>query len=135
MEYSDRARSFVDEAHEEYTWSRDEQDLLHEIAGVMTTIDFLVAESDGAPATVKGSTGQVRANPIFSEIRAERALLAKLLTQLGIAAIDRAEEEEAALRAATEGTHPSVAVKPHRWDRDQARAAGRKSGVTRRGGR
>lgn len=53
----------------------------------------LEAELTGATTLVAGSTGQVRPHPLFGEVRAARAALARLLLQLGV--VEAGEDETA----------------------------------------
>ena len=51
------------------------------------TLDRIAALEDelkGAPATVEGSQGQPRPNPLAAELRAETLLASKLVQQLGL---------------------------------------------------
>ena len=61
-----------------------EKTLLEQTCHVADTIDRLIAAIKTEPATVEGSRGQVRPNPLLREIREERALLKQLLVAIGL---------------------------------------------------
>lgn len=60
----------------------DEITVLEAACRTFDTIARLDAELVDAPLTVPGSAGQLREHPLLSEVRQQRALLARLLHQL-----------------------------------------------------
>ena len=79
-----RGRRLWRESWATYTFNVAEEALLEQACHVADTIDVLVAAVKDQPATVTGSRGQVRPNPLHREIREERALLKNLLGSLGL---------------------------------------------------
>jgi hypothetical protein len=69
-----------------YELAPDELPVLEHAARTADELARLQRELASAPATVEGSTGQVRTHPLFAEVRAHRALLAKLVESLGLPA-------------------------------------------------
>lgn len=60
----------------------DELLVLESACRTADTIGRLDEALDGAPLTVAGSMGQLREHPLLSEVRQQRAALARLLRQL-----------------------------------------------------
>jgi hypothetical protein len=75
----------------DYELTPPERVLLGEICRVLDRIGALVAELDGQPTIVRGSTGQPKINPILAEVRAHQGLLGRLIDSLHI------DTDEAAL--------------------------------------
>lgn len=69
---------------EAFELSEGEQVLLCEACRVLDACEQLAKELRAAPMVVAGSRGQDVAHPLRAELRAERLLLSKLLSQLGI---------------------------------------------------
>lgn len=67
-----------------YDFRLDELRLLESACRTTDDLERLQAALSGQPVMVPGSQGQQRANPLFTEIRGHRTLLAKLLGQLGL---------------------------------------------------
>lgn len=76
----------------------DEPHKLHILRQACRTAD-VVAEldeaADDAPLTVKGSMGQPVISPFISEARVQRALLAQLLSRLGLPDTEEVADEKA----------------------------------------
>jgi len=58
--------------------------ILVQVCRVADRLDQIQAELDGAPLTVKGSTGQPRAHPLLGEQRAQMRVLESLSRALSI---------------------------------------------------
>ena len=67
-----------------YDLRHDEARVLEAACRTADDLDRLQAALASQPVMVPGSTGQERANPLFTEIRGHRTLLAKLVAQLGL---------------------------------------------------
>lgn len=65
-----------------YSLRPDEARMLVDVCFEADLIERIQLELIGAPLTVKGSYGQVVANPLLSEIRQHRAVVASLLGKL-----------------------------------------------------
>jgi hypothetical protein len=62
----------------------DEARLLEEACRELDLVERLDVELRGAGLVVPGSMGQDRPNPLLSEVRAHRLVLARLLAQVGL---------------------------------------------------
>lgn len=89
----------------------DESRLLEAASRCLDELAVLEAELATAPTMVPGSAGQMRANPLFNELRLHRALLAQLCRQLAIPTED--DDRSAALQRSAAGR----ALVRQRWDR------------------
>jgi len=69
---------------EDFTPAQHELELLTEACRTLDRVEALQAELADAPLTAEGSRGQLVAHPLAAELRSERQLLARLLSQLGI---------------------------------------------------
>jgi hypothetical protein len=95
----------------EYDLGSDALEVLSLAARALDRVDVLEAEFIGQPAMVSGSMGQPRAHPLLAEIRAEAALAARLLGQLGLDAAEDAPETAAS--AASDKARRAARA---RWD-------------------
>lgn len=79
-----RGRRFWRETVSEHELSTPELALLEEISRTIDDIDLLhtAVREDGA--TVAGSKGQTRAHPALVELRHQRQVLGRLVSQLGL---------------------------------------------------
>lgn len=78
-------------------------------------IDAMVTEQDSSPLLVKGSTGQLVAAPLVSELRQHRAALSALLKALRLPATSGDEASEQ--RKASESARAAAREK---WDQRRA---------------
>ena len=67
-----------------YELNVDELELLTEVARCLDDCEDLAATVERDGLTVAGSSGQTRVHPAVGELRATRALVGKLLAQLGL---------------------------------------------------
>ncbi len=98
-----------------YELNVDELELLLEVARCLDVCEDLAGAVEGDGLTVAGSVGQPRLHPAVGELRATRALVGRLLAQLGLPDADgqtldspvRARARGAANKrwAATRGDH------------------------------
>jgi hypothetical protein len=79
-----RGLAFWVEVHSTYVLSAAEVELLAEACRVLDLLDRLRVMVEGSGVVVVGAAGQEKLNPALAEARASRALLAKLLGQLGL---------------------------------------------------
>jgi len=75
---------------EEFELSLSERELLTEACRCLDRCEALETTTRGASLTVAGSRGQIVAHPLAAELRSERLLMAKLLSQLGLPDSDEA---------------------------------------------
>lgn len=61
-----------------------ERALLVEAARVLDDVERLERELSGEPSTVLGASGQLVVHPLRADLRAQRTLLARLLSQLDV---------------------------------------------------
>ena len=78
---------FTDEPHK--------VQILTQACRVADIVAELDEAADEAPLTVKGSMGQVVISPFIAEARAQRALLAQLLSRLGLPDTDEESQAKA----------------------------------------
>jgi len=98
-----------------------ERQLLTEAARTLDEIDALKDSLDSLGVTVKGSMGQVVANPVLGELRQARAMFAKLVHQLDLPVDDEESvPRTAAERAITEDAKNAANV---RWGMVKGRKA------------
>lgn len=76
------------EVTETYKLRIDERRLLEEACRTMTLVDTLQEAVAGADLYSRGSMGQEVINPLFTELRQQRAALAKLFSQLKLPDVD-----------------------------------------------
>jgi phage terminase small subunit len=77
----------------EYELRADELKLLEHICRTTDELAVMCAQLPAAELLVTGSMGQPRPHPLLAEIRGHRAVLARLVSQLGLVdALDEAEE-------------------------------------------
>lgn len=95
--------------------SVDRRRLVEAAARTLDDLDVLQAALVDASATVPGSMGQVRPNPLFAEVRQHRTLLARLLAQL--APRSAAATSEAARKAVRARWEKSGVARPIEIDR------------------
>lgn len=88
--------------------------LLAEVAHTADELESLRDASTDADATVEGSQGQPRVNPLFRELREHRALFVKLLGELALPS----EEEE---RGMTPRQRQASDAARARWDLERAK--------------
>jgi hypothetical protein len=69
--------------------------VLHQACRVADIVDELDDAADEGPLTVKGSMGQPVISPLIAEARAQRSLLAQLLTRLDLPPTDENLAEKA----------------------------------------
>ena len=84
------------------------------------TLDELVTMRDalaGSDATVTGSTGQMRVNPLFAEVRAHRLLLAKQLGELALPAEGEDVGQTPAQKQARDAANVRWGLERQRWGR------------------
>jgi hypothetical protein len=67
-----------------YAFRPDELIVVEQAARTLDTIGLLDEALSGQPLVVKGSMGQEREHPLLSEVRQQRAALARLLRQLDL---------------------------------------------------
>ena len=79
-----RGRRFWKAVTAGYELNVDELELLTELCRCLDDVEALAAAVDRDGLTVPGSSGQTRVHPAVGELRATRALLGKLLAQLGL---------------------------------------------------
>ena len=79
---------FTDEPHKVH--------ILTQACRVADVVAELHEAADEAPLTVKGSMGQQAISPFIAEARAQRALLAQLLSRLGLPDTDEESQAKAA---------------------------------------
>ena len=77
-----------------YLLRPDEVRILEDAAREADLIDDLGSALAGAPRLIKGSQGQMVINPMISEVRQHRSVLASLLKQLKIPDVDRAAGQD-----------------------------------------
>ena len=77
-------RAYFEKLSAEVEVSVERERLLRDCAMVVDTIETLTAAMVGEPLTMRGSAGGTIAHPLLSEIRMQRALLAKLTQALMI---------------------------------------------------
>jgi hypothetical protein len=70
--------------------------ILTQVCRVADVVAELDEAADEAPLTVKGSMGQQVISPFIAEAGAQRALLAQLLSRLGLPETDEEAEAKAA---------------------------------------
>lgn len=87
----------------------DELELLAAAARLADEIVTLEEALSAGPAMVSGSKGQTKPNGLYSEVRAHRLALARLLAQLGLAAA----EEDAGQKRSSAGRR----LARQRWNR------------------
>jgi phage terminase small subunit len=63
---------------------RDERELLVEICRQLDTVDAMAATLAAEGPTAVGSRGQVRVHPLVPALNSARALLGRLVAQLGL---------------------------------------------------
>jgi hypothetical protein len=103
-------RTLWDEIVEKDDLRPDQLRILADACCTADLIDELQAASVGAPMTVLGSQRQQVIQPIYAEIRQQRALLRGLLNALDLGASDTTAEDAA--RAGREG---ALALNAARW--------------------
>lgn len=79
-----RGRAFWRDVHATWELNRDELEILVEVCRTLDQVDALRATLAEDGFMVPGSQGQPRVHPAVREINASRALLGKLLAQLGL---------------------------------------------------
>ncbi|NIK57899.1 P27 family phage terminase small subunit [Kribbella shirazensis] len=79
-----RGRAFWRDVLATWEVNRDELELLTEICRTLDLLDELRDAISRDGMTVAGSEGQPRAHPAVSQVTASRALLGRLLAQLGL---------------------------------------------------
>ena len=109
---STRGRRLWREVTHVFELSISELEVLTLAARCLDRIQTLEDEMKDAPATVPGSKGQPRANPMTAELRSEVILAAKLLAQLGLPAETAEGSEWDGLAASARARQASRA----RWD-------------------
>lgn len=75
-------RRFWRDATGAYSFRVDELALLEQVCMMLSTIDDLATLAASAEPLVEGSAGQLRANPLWQELRQQRLALGTLLRQL-----------------------------------------------------
>lgn len=98
-----------------YELRADEERLLAAACRTLDETARLERALKRAPATVAGSTGQTRPNPLFGEVRAHRLTLKGLLVAVGL------EEDDAS--AGAERSHAGRKLARQRWGRNGAAKA------------
>jgi len=79
-----RGRRFWKAVSAGYELNVDELELLTEVCRCLDDVEALAATVERDGLTVPGSAGQTRVHPAVGELRACRALVGKLLAQLGL---------------------------------------------------
>jgi len=79
-----RGRRFWKDVTAGYALNVDERELLTEVCRSLDGCEALAAAVKRDGLTVAGSTGQLRMHPAVGELRATRALVGRLLAQLGL---------------------------------------------------
>jgi hypothetical protein len=98
----------------EFELSTAEQILLAEVCHTADELEILREASESADATVTGSTGQTKVNPLFRELREHRALYVKLIGELALPT----EEEE---KGRTPAQQRAADAANARWRRERER--------------
>lgn len=93
------ARMWVD-VSEAFELRVDELRVLEDACREIDLIDRMHCEQQDMPLTAKGSMGQVVAAPLLQELRAHRALLARLLGALRLPDDEEAQQYEGRERSA-----------------------------------
>jgi len=78
----EKARKLWDEIIGTYELRADEVRILEDVCREIDLVERLEEEFRDAPTMVKGSMGQMVANPVLQELRQHRAVVARLLGQL-----------------------------------------------------
>jgi hypothetical protein len=102
---------------DEHEFRPDELAVLEEVCFALDELAAMRAQVVEDGPVVKGSRGQVREHPLAAGIRAHRALLGRLLKQLGIP--DPPDEEPRDGRAESRSRRASKAAQS-RWRRGTA---------------
>lgn len=79
-----RGRKFWKAVTAEYELNVDESELLVEICRTLDEIEVMRAALATDGPVVEGSAGQLRPNPMLSQLRASRTTLSRLVAQLGL---------------------------------------------------
>lgn len=98
----------------EFELSTPELVLLAEVCHTADELQALREASEEADATVTGSTGQPKVNPLFRELREHRSLFVKLLAELALPVEDEEKGRTPAQRQASEAAKT-------RWDLERAK--------------
>lgn len=101
----------------EFELSPGELVLLAEVCHTADELEELRDASECADATVAGSQGQVRVNPLFRELREHRALFVKLLGGLALPADDEVKGLTPSQRQASEAARSRWAMERAKWGR------------------
>lgn len=88
-----KARRLWTEVTGKYELRSDELRVLEDACREIDLVERLEAEFRDAPTMVKGSMGQMVANPILQELRQHRAVVARLLAQLKLPDEDGRQQE------------------------------------------
>lgn len=91
--------------------------LLAEVAHTADELESLRDASADADATVTGSTGQPKVNPLFRELREHRSLFVKLLGELALPAEDEEKGRTPAQRQASEAAKTRWDLERRKWGR------------------